>query len=303
MPLLDYARLVISVLVTSNMVLSTERPDKEHLVSKFDDFLEQFDIDLGKDNHPFKEKLHPDYCANLKNKETGELLLLHDHRGNIHNSTFHYLALKTHEIYDIPNSFISEKAVRKSNTGGLSEEAIMYLAHRNLMRHTLGHFSLEFYMTLLYRSRQESLERISNHYTGTRRRDIIEKQIAKDNFDEQFSALLGRLKVLMTEQMLYTEKCYYWNRDCNIEDDASSVSKEIRLLGVIHEQQRILCENLPEFYKLIKTKRKFFIQNEMKDQIVDDNAKKKVMKFMAKEGGTNSDFSFYDSQAENDDKK
>ncbi|KAL1464835.1 hypothetical protein WDU94_004446, partial [Cyamophila willieti] len=178
MLLLEYTRIVLSVLITSSMVLSTERPDRAQIISHLNEFLKDLDLDLGKDNHPFKYALHPDYGTDLNNEKTGEILLLHDHRGNIINSTYHYLALKAHQIYEIANEFISDKAIRKTGTDGLSEEAILYLAQRNLMRHTLGFYSLELYMTLLYRSRQEALDKISQHYHGNTRRDIVERQIA-----------------------------------------------------------------------------------------------------------------------------
>lgn len=129
-------------------------------------------------------------------------------------------------------------------------------------------------MTLLYRSRQEALERIVAHYPAHTRRDVIRCQQAKKEFDRQFSNVLMRTKQLCSELMLFSEKGWYSHMANPIGDEdleVKSVSEKI--LGEVENHQNFLCQNLGELQKLLKVRRKFYIGYVLPKQILEEREK------------------------------
>lgn len=151
-----------------------------------------------------------------------------------------------------------------------SSKDLLYIAHRNLMRHTLGYLTLQFYMTLMYKSRQDVLTRFDLHHPTKTRRDIMQHLHARSNFDRQFNTMIARVRTLLSEQMIYSEKSYYWNSNMS-PDEAEELSKLSRsdIVGIFNVQrfQNAMSENLENFEKLLKAKRKFYLNHILPEDI------------------------------------
>lgn len=65
------------------------------------------DLTITEKSHPFNEPLHWKYVENLLDYKSGQIIILHDHLGNLEKSTYHYLGLKAHDIYEAVSSFLT----------------------------------------------------------------------------------------------------------------------------------------------------------------------------------------------------
>ncbi|XP_008488043.2 uncharacterized protein LOC103524789 isoform X2 [Diaphorina citri] len=261
MYLLDSVLLVLSTLVWTTFGVS---------LSNIKTAMESVEMSIEQD-HPFTKPLHPDYLENIKLAEGKVLLLLHDKHGNLNNSTYYYLALKINEIYEVVSSFLEKKTIRKL-VDDIADEEMFYLTHRNLMRHYMGYYLLEFYMTLLYKSREHVMQTIDQYYPCNTRRSIIQCQLAKNNFDKQFYPILARVRQLGNEQTLYCEKNYYYTLNKKSgEDEKSEVSHNLETLKEMHRQQGNVCGSLLEYRRLLIAKNNFYLEHILPEELIKRN--------------------------------
>lgn len=144
-----------------------------------------------------------------------------------------------------------------------------------MMRHTLGYLSLEFYMTLMYKARQEVLQRLDQYHPAKTRRDIVQHLSAKRNFDQQFTKLIGNMRTLISEQMIYSEKAYYWNSNLGEEEAAELSKSEMTSLFHIKNYQNDMSLFLENYGKLLKAKRKFYIDHILPGEMKEDETQNK----------------------------
>lgn len=262
------AQLVLSSLM-AGMTLATLTTMRE----PYQEIMEHMDTHIADENHDLRKPLHPTYVDNLKAVGSGAILLLHDTQGNIDESTYHYMALKMHELYEILSTFLTTHELKKP-LGETTSVDMLYITHRNLMRFNLGYLTLEMYMTLLYKSRQEALERLDAHYPSNTRREIIQRAYVRNNFNQQFTKLMANLRTLMSQQMVYSEKTFYWSSRLTEEEGAALSKSDMSGLLKVQRYQNVLSANLAEFDNMLKAKRKFYMEHVLPEELAEQERNK-----------------------------
>lgn len=101
---LECVKIVYSGLMIAGITLATTATTTD---SQLHEILEHLDFHIEDKNHDLQKDLHQTYLDNLKTLGSGALLLVHDIHGNLHESTYHYLGLKIHEMYEIITTFLA----------------------------------------------------------------------------------------------------------------------------------------------------------------------------------------------------